>query len=99
MLTLIFWTLLSGGIYIGLIYLEVVWGIMLYMVTAGALLIWFSIINKGMSLEKPIPGDAESEKQYKLSKKLLMYAFPLFLFSLLDLILIQFGFNIASLFQ
>lgn len=99
MLALIFWTLLSGGIYIGLIYLEVVWGIMLYMVAAGALLIWFTIINKGMSLEKPILGDANSEKQYKLSKKLLMYAFPLILFSMLDMILIMFGVNIALLFQ
>lgn len=99
MLTLIGWTLLSGGIYVGLIFFEVVWGIMLYMIAAGVLLIAFAIINKGMTLEKPISGDAESEKRYKLSKQLLMFAFPLLVFSMLDMILVLFGYNIAWLFK
>lgn len=98
MLTLIGWTLLSGSIYVGLIYLEIVWGIMLYMIAAGALLIAFTVINKGMSLDKPIPGDAESEKRYKLSKQLLVLALPLLSFSMIDLILIMFGLDISTIF-
>ena len=97
MLALIGWTLLSGSIYIGLIYLEIVWGILFYMVAAGALLVAFTVLNKGMTLEKPIPGDAESEKRYNQSKQLLVLAFPMILFSMLDMILLMFGLNLASL--
>lgn len=99
MITLIGWTLLSGGIYFAMIYAKILWGPMLYALIAGGLIIAFVVLNKGMKLEKPIEGDSESEKRYVRSKYLILLAFPLMLFVMLDLILLLFNLNIANLFK
>ncbi|HBL83788.1 MAG: hypothetical protein A2Y17_08395 [Clostridiales bacterium GWF2_38_85] len=93
------WAILSFAVYILLIMFEVIWGPVIYLSVAGVLVLTYIIRNKGFKTEKPAWDAPEKEKKrYLQNKYLLLFALPLILVAMIDILLLSFGLNLALLF-